>query len=69
MHFSNANNYYETFGVIYSTGWPYGYGQSSSYCDFSISMNYFSRGVYVVFMDINMYKYGSSMDYVQLFGR
>jgi len=54
-------------GVIYSTGWPLNYKQSSSSCNFRISRKYGYQGAYVVFMDLNMYSDSYSEDCVQLF--
>ena len=55
--------------MIYSTGWPSGYQQSLTPCNYKISRAYPSHGVYVVFMDVNMFPYGSDpLDCVQLYG-
>ena len=55
LHYSNTNNY-ATSGVIYSTGWPSNYKQSYSSCEYRISKSDGYQGVYVAFMDINLYK-------------
>jgi len=68
FYFSNTNNY-GTSGVIYSTGWPSRYMRSYFSCNHKIQRANGYQGVYVVFMDINMYdSYYSSDDCVQLFG-
>jgi len=70
--YTSSSSCYNTYnsaasGVIYSTGWPYNYKQSSSSCNFRISRKYGYQGVYVVFMDLNMYSNWYSKDCVQLF--
>ena len=67
FRFSNTNNYADS-GEIYSTGWPSNYRQSYSSCIFKISKSAVYQGVYVVFMDVDMYNTYSYKDGVQLFG-
>ena len=59
---------YEGLGAVYSSGWPSGYQSFSSSCEFKIERSYGYQGIYVYFMDINLYPYGARRDCVQLFG-
>ena len=65
--FSNTNNYGAS-GVIYSTGWPYGYRSSSLPCEYRITVPYKYYGTFFVFMDIDLKDYGYADDSVQLYG-